>query len=96
MRRKVVIAIALAKNAEVILMDEPTSGLDPKATAEFTKICKKLADDGKTFFMATHDILNAVNVGTRIGNMRQGELVHTVNSIDITAIKLQKLYLETI
>jgi ABC-2 type transport system ATP-binding protein len=36
MRQKVGIAIALAKNAEVIFMDEPTSGLDPKATAEFT------------------------------------------------------------
>ena len=96
MRQKVGIAIALAKNADVILMDEPTSGLDPKATAEFTKICKELAADGKTIFMATHDIFNAVNVGTRIGIMRQGELVHTVNTTDITANELQKLYLETI
>jgi len=96
MRQKVGIAIALAKNADVILMDEPTSGLDPKATAEFTKICKELAADGKTIFMATHDIFNAVNVGTRIGIMRQGELVHTVNTTDITANELQTLYLETI
>jgi len=96
MRQKVGIAIALAKNADVILMDEPTSGLDPKATAEFTKICKELAADGKTIFMATHDIFNAVNVGTKIGIMRQGELVHTLNTRDITAGELQKLYLETI
>ncbi len=96
MRQKVGIAIAIAKNADVILMDEPTSGLDPKATAEFTKICKDLAADGKTIFMATHDIFNAVNVGTKIGIMRQGELVHTVNTNDITAAELQKLYLETI
>jgi len=96
MRQKVGIAIALAKNADVILMDEPTSGLDPKATAEFTTICKELAADGKTIFMATHDIFNAVNVGTRIGIMRQGELVHTLNTSDITANELQKLYLETI
>src|SRR5688572_19733155 len=41
MRQKVGIAIALAKNADLILMDEPTSGLDPKATAEFTRICKE-------------------------------------------------------
>lgn len=96
MRQKVGIAIALAKNAAVILMDEPTSGLDPKATAEFTTICKELAADGKTIFMATHDIFNAVNVGTRIGIMRQGELAHTLNTTDITANELQKLYLETI
>lgn len=96
MRQKVGIAIALAKNADVILMDEPTSGLDPKATAEFTKICKELAADGKTIFMATHDIFNAVNVGTRIGIMKQGALVHTVDTSDITANELQQLYLETI
>ena len=96
MRQKVGIAIALAKNADVILMDEPTSGLDPKATAEFTKICKELAADGKTIYMATHDIFNAVNVGTKIGIMKQGELVQTVDTCDITASELQKLYLETI
>ena len=96
MRQKVGIAIALAKNADVIFMDEPTSGLDPKATAEFTAICKELAAEGKTIFMATHDIFNAVNVGTRIGIMRQGELVHTVSTNEITANELQQLYLETI
>ncbi|MFC0774170.1 ABC transporter ATP-binding protein [Terrimonas alba] len=96
MRQKVGIAIALAKNADVILMDEPTSGLDPKATAEFTKICKELAAEGKSIFMATHDIFNAVNVGTRIGIMKQGELVHTVDTNHISANELQQLYLETI
>ncbi|MFM8744384.1 MAG: ABC transporter ATP-binding protein, partial [Cytophagales bacterium] len=64
MRQKVGIAIALAKKADVIFMDEPTSGLDPKATAEFTTICKELASEGKSIFMATHDLFNAVNVGT--------------------------------
>ena len=96
MRQKVGIAIALAKNADVILMDEPTSGLDPKATAEFTKICKDLAADGKTIFMATHDIFNAVNVATCIGIMKQGMLVHTVDPYGISANELQQLYLETI
>jgi ABC-2 type transport system ATP-binding protein len=96
MRQKVGIAIAIAKNADVILMDEPTSGLDPKATAEFTSICKELAAEGRSIFMATHDIFNAVNVGTHIGIMKQGSLVHTTNTSSITAAELQQLYLETI
>jgi ABC-2 type transport system ATP-binding protein len=96
MRQKVGIAIALAKNADVILMDEPTSGLDPKATAEFTKICKELAADGKTIFMATHDIFNAVNVGTRIGIMKEGNLVHTLPVSAVNAESLQQLYIETV
>jgi ABC-2 type transport system ATP-binding protein len=96
MRQKVGIAIAIAKNADVILMDEPTSGLDPKATAEFTSICAALAAEGKTILMATHDIFNAVNVGTRIGIMKGGTLVHTIDTRSISATELQKLYLETI
>lgn len=96
MRQKVGIAIALAKNADLILMDEPTSGLDPKATAEFTGICKSLAAQGKTIFMATHDIFNAVNVATRVGIMKKGSLVHTIDPHGITANELQQLYLETI
>ena len=96
MRQKVGIAIALAKNADVIFMDEPTSGLDPKATAEFTAIVKNLGAQGKTVLMATHDIFNAVNVGTRIGIMKQGSLVHSINASDVSANELQQLYLETI
>jgi len=96
MRQKVGIAIAISKNADVIFMDEPTSGLDPKATLEFTQICKELAANGKAILMATHDIFNAVNVGTKIGIMKQGALVHTINANDITASQLQKIYLETI
>lgn len=96
MRQKVGIAIAVAKNAAVILMDEPTSGLDPKATAEFSEIVSRLSADGRAVFMATHDIFNAVNVGSRIGIMKQGTLIHTLNANDLSANDLQKLYLETI
>ena len=96
MRQKVGIAIALSKNAHAILMDEPTSGLDPKATDEFTVICKELAKAGKSIFMATHDIFNAVNVGSRIGIMKEGKLVHNAATNKINAEELQQLYLKTI
>ncbi|MFT3947451.1 MAG: ATP-binding cassette domain-containing protein [Agriterribacter sp.] len=96
MRQKAGIAIALAKNADVIFMDEPTSGLDPRATQEFTDIVRQLGSEGKTILMATHDIFNAVNIGTNIGIMKNGTLVHTLRTADITANELQRLYLETI
>ncbi|MFP2995224.1 ATP-binding cassette domain-containing protein [Spongiivirga sp. MCCC 1A20706] len=96
MRQKVGIAIALSKNADYIFMDEPISGLDPKATLEFTKICKELSSEGKAIFMATHDIFNAVNVGTTIGIMKEGKLVHTSSTETINASELQDLYLKTI
>ena len=96
MRQKVGIAVALAKNAEVIFMDEPTSGLDPKATAEFTQICKELASMGKVIFMATHDIFNAVELGTTIGIMKEGVLAQQLKANEINANELYQLYLETI
>jgi ABC-2 type transport system ATP-binding protein len=96
MRQKVGIAIAIAKDADVIFMDEPTSGLDPKATNEFTGIVQQLGKQGKAVLMATHDIFNAVNVATTIGIMRQGQLVHVLSAKGIDAQQLQQLYLETI
>ena len=96
MRQKVGIAIALSKKASFVLMDEPTSGLDPKATEEFSRICKTLSDNGTGIFMATHDIFNAVNIGNRIGIMKEGAIVHESKTDDITPQELQKLYLKTI
>jgi len=96
MRQKVGIAIAVAKDAKIILMDEPTSGLDPKATAEFSLLIKKLANEGRSVLMATHDIFNAVEIATHIGIMKQGELIHTLKANEISANDLQKLYLQTI
>ncbi|SEQ93413.1 ABC-2 type transport system ATP-binding protein [Pedobacter rhizosphaerae] len=96
MRQKVGIAIAVAKDAKIILMDEPTSGLDPKATAEFTELVKKLASEGRSILMATHDIFNAVSLGTHIGIMKQGTLIHTLKASEISATDLQELYLQTI
>ncbi|RFP64319.1 ATP-binding cassette domain-containing protein [Hymenobacter lapidiphilus] len=96
MRQKVGIAVALAKNADVLLMDEPTSGLDPKATQEFTDLVRGLGQQGKTVLMATHDIFNAVQVGTQVGIMRQGELTTVLPTAQITAPELQELYLQTI
>lgn len=96
MRQKVGIAIALAKDAKVLLLDEPTSGLDPIATAEFTEILRKLGEEGRTVLMATHDIFNAVSVATNIGIMKQGELVQNLPSKSFSAEELQELYLQTI
>lgn len=96
MSQKVGIAIALAKNANYILMDEPTSGLDPKASVEFADLCRDLGANGVGIFMATHDIFNAVNIGSRIGIMRQGQLVYQANTANISAQELQDLYIKTI
>ncbi|MFD2068325.1 ABC transporter ATP-binding protein [Pontibacter silvestris] len=93
MRQKVGIAIAVAKHAKVLLLDEPTSGLDPKASNEFSELLMQLSGAGTAIFMATHDIFRSKEMGTRVGIMREGELVDVLPAADLEANELEKLYL---
>ena len=56
MRQKLGIAIAIAKDAQIVLLDEPTSGLDPKSGAEFLELLDELRNEGKAIWMTTHDV----------------------------------------
>jgi ABC-2 type transport system ATP-binding protein len=94
MRQKVGIAIALAKKAEALLLDEPTAGLDPKASNEFSGLLKKLSDRGVAVLMATHDLFRAKESGTRVGIMKHGRLVATLETSDIGHADLERIYLE--
>ena len=75
MRQKVAIALAILRQTPVLLLDEPTSGLDPIAIDEFNALVRKLAEQGKTILMVTHDVYGACQVADRIGLLRQGQLV---------------------
>ena len=74
MRQKVGIAIAYAKKAKVYLLDEPASGLDPLASNELSVLLKKLASEGATILMASHDIFRVREVCNRIGILKNGIL----------------------
>lgn len=95
MRQKVGIALAIAKDAKVLLLDEPTSGLDPKSSNEFGKLLKKMRADGVAILMATHDIFRAKDIGTHIGIMKQGTLKHSFSNSAVSLHELENLYLET-
>ncbi len=93
MRQKVGIAIALAKKAEALLLDEPTSGLDPKASNEFSELLKRLAGNDVAVLMTTHDLFRAKETGTRVGIMKHGKLVETLNTREIGHTDLERIYL---
>ena len=59
MRQKVGIAMAIARDASLLLLDEPTSGLDPKASNEFSELVASLRDEGVAVLMATHDLFRS-------------------------------------
>lgn len=93
MRQKIGVALALAKNATVLLLDEPTSGLDPKASNEFSKLLIRLSKHNVATLMATHDLFRAKETGTKIGIMKDGDLVEQVSTESVTHSELEELYL---
>lgn len=93
MRQKVGLAIAASKEAKALLLDEPMSGLDPKAASEFTESLLKQREQGRAILMATHDIFRAKEVATRLGIMKAGELVALVETKDVDAQEVEKIYL---
>lgn len=94
MRQKTGIAIALAKKARALLLDEPTSGLDPKASSEFSLLLKDLSSDGMAVFMTTHDLYRAKDTGTRVGIMKEGKLIDSLETDSLGHADLERIYLD--
>jgi putative ABC transport system ATP-binding protein len=73
-RQRVAIARAIAKGPEIILADEPTGNLDSKSGGEVIDLLHRLASDGATLVLITHDERIASGFGRRV-QMRDGEIV---------------------
>ncbi len=71
-KQRIAIVRSLAMNPEVILFDEPTSALDPEMVGEVLELMKKLADDGMTMVVVTHEMGFAREVATRVVFMDEG------------------------
>lgn len=94
MRQKVVIALALVRRIRGLLLDEPTSGLDPQAANDFAGILRRLGEEGVAILMASHDLHHAQQSATRIGIMRQGELVDKLSPAEVNHADLVERALE--
>lgn len=74
-QQRVAIARAMATNPKVILFDEPTSALDPELTGEVLDVMKKLAEEGTTMVVVTHELGFAKEVADRVVFMADGQIV---------------------
>lgn len=74
-KQRVAIARALAMSPDIMLFDEPTSALDPEMVGEVLAVMKKLAADGMTMVVVTHEIGFAREVADRIVFMDAGYIV---------------------
>lgn len=74
-QQRVAIVRALAMNPEAMLFDEPTSALDPEMVGDVLEVMKKLADEGMTMVIVTHEMGFAREVADRVVFMDGGYLV---------------------
>jgi polar amino acid transport system ATP-binding protein len=74
-QQRVAIARALAMNPDMMLFDEPTSALDPELIGEVLDVMRKLADEGMTMMVVTHEMGFAQEVADRVVFMDGGVVV---------------------
>lgn len=75
MQQKVYIAMALAQDADTILMDEPTTYLDIVHQLRLMEMAKQLAAEGKAVVMVLHDLTQALEIADKVVVLKEGEII---------------------
>jgi octopine/nopaline transport system ATP-binding protein len=71
-QQRVAIARALAVRPQVLLMDEPTSALDPELVGEVLRVIQRIAEEGRTMILVTHEMAFAREVSSKVIFLHQG------------------------
>ena len=87
MKRRVLIAKALAHEPKILFLDEPTAGVDVELRHEMWKMVRALRDSGVTIILTTHYIQEAQEMADRIGVIDKGKLV----VVEDKAVLMRKL-----
>ena len=82
-KQRVAIARALAMEPEVLLFDEPTSALDPQMVGEVLEVMRRLADEGLTMMVVTHEMAFARDVSSHVVFMADGVICEEGRPQDI-------------
>jgi ABC-type polar amino acid transport system ATPase subunit len=82
-KQRVAIARALTMEPKVMLFDEPTSALDPELIGEVLNVMKRLATQGMTMIVVTHEMGFAREVADRVLVMADGELIEDARPEDL-------------
>ena len=82
-KQRVAIARALAMEPEILLFDEPTSALDPQMVGEVLAVMRRLAAEGLTMIVVTHEMAFARDVSTRVVFMKDGVICEEGTPEDI-------------
>jgi len=75
MKRRVMIAKALAHEPSILFLDEPTAGVDVELRRDMWQLVRRLREQGTTVILTTHYIEEAEEMADRVGVIRRGELI---------------------
>ena len=75
MKRRVMIAKALAHDPDILFLDEPTAGVDVELRRDMWNMVRRLREDGTTIILTTHYIEEAEEMADRVGVINKGELI---------------------
>ncbi len=90
MKRRVLIAKALAHEPRVLFLDEPTAGVDVELRKDMWDVVAKLKDSGVTIILTTHYIEEAEAIADRVGVIAKGEILLVQDKADLMAQMGQK------
>jgi ABC-2 type transport system ATP-binding protein len=74
-RQRMLLAVALVNDPEIVFLDEPTTGLDPQARRQFWELIRKLKSQGKTIVLTTHYMEEAYALCDEIAIMDHGKII---------------------
>src|SRR5436190_14867204 len=86
-KRKVVLIQAFMHRPRVLILDEPTNGLDPLNQQEFNTMVKEVREEGRTVFLSSHILGEVEQTCTRVGIIREGQLVRVGGVFELKDIK---------
>ena len=75
MKRRVLIAKALAHEPRILFLDEPTAGVDVELRKDMWNLVRSMRDDGATIILTTHYIAEAEEIADRVGVINHGEIM---------------------
>ena len=83
MKRRVMIAKALAHEPKILFLDEPTAGVDVELRKDMWGVVRALRDSGVTIILTTHYIEEAEMMANRIGIISKGELILVEDKVEL-------------
>ena len=83
-QQKVVLAKSLIQTPRIIILDEPTRGVDVGAKFDVHTLIRELADSGVTVILISSDLPEVLSLSDRIGVMRRGSMVGTLDGYKAT------------